>query len=79
MTPGQAVMAIEEVIYAICFLESLRGSFPRFLHFPYVPVIVKHAGEEVSFSIGVLLYWCRMGGLDWGFEEPSLRPALTTV
>ena len=32
VTPSQAVMVIEEVIYAMPFLECVRGAFPRFLH-----------------------------------------------
>ena len=50
MTPGQTVMAIEDMIYAIPFLESVRGSFPRFLNSLYVTgiVVVVHITQSLA-------------------------------
>ena len=50
VTPGQAVMVIEEVIYAMPFLECVRGAFPRFLHSLYVAsiVVVVHITQSLT-------------------------------
>ena len=50
VTPSQAVMVIEEVIYAMPFLECVRCAFPRFLHPLYVAgiVVVVHVAQSLA-------------------------------
>ena len=50
VTPSQAVMVIEEVIYAIPSLACVRGAFPRFLHSLYVAsiVVVVHITQSLT-------------------------------